>query len=255
MSGFLSIQGLSKNFGGLRAVDAVSFEMEQNTIHSVIGPNGAGKTTLFNLIAGSIQSDCGSIHFLNNDITSLESYEIAYRGIFRTFQAVKLSERMSVIENVMLGMHTKTSSGFLGGMMVSPKSRNEEVYMREEALRALKDVGLEQFALEEAGSLPFGSQRMIELARALIARPSLLLLDEPASGLNMKETEELTAKISVLKNRGLSILLVEHDMSLVMGISDTITVLNFGKKIAEGKPCDIQKNEEVIRIYLEDDNA
>ena len=211
--------------------------------------------SLFNLIAGSIQSDCGSIHFLNNDITSLESYEIAYRGIFRTFQAVKLSERMSVIENVMLGMHTKTSSGFLGGMMVSPKSRNEEVYMREEALRALKDVGLEQFALEEAGSLPFGSQRMIELARALVARPSLLLLDEPASGLNMKETEELTAKISVLKNRGLSILLVEHDMSLVMGISDTITVLNFGKKIAEGKPCDIQKNEEVIRIYLGDDNA
>ena len=250
MSGFLSIQGLSKNFGGLRAVDAVSFEMEQNTIHSVIGPNGAGKTTLFNLIAGSIQSDCGSIHFLNNDITSLESYEIAYRGIFRTFQAVKLSERMSVIENVMLGMHTKTSSGFLGGMMVSPKSRNEEVYMREEALRALKDVGLEQFALEEAGSLPFGSQRMIELARALVARPSLLLLDEPASGLNAVETQRLGELLQEIRGRGVTLLLVEHDMSLTMGVSDRILVRHQGKRLAEGTPRAVQEDDAVICAYL-----
>ncbi len=255
MNGFLSVSNLSKNFGGLKAVDNVSFDMMQNSIHSVIGPNGAGKTTLFNLIAGSIQSDSGKIDFLNKDITALESHEIAYCGIFRTFQAVKISPRMSALENVMLGMHTKTQSGFLGGMMLSAKARSEEKLMKEEAFNALRDVGLEHCAMENAGSLPFGSQRMIELARALVARPALLLLDEPASGLNMKETEELTYKISVLKNRGLSILLVEHDMGLVMEISDTITVLNFGKKIAEGKPCEVQKNEEVIRIYLGDDNA
>lgn len=255
MSGFLTVENVSKNFGGLRAVDEVSFDMQQNTIHAVIGPNGAGKTTLFNLIAGSIHSDSGSIRFLNTDITPFECHRIASLGIFRTFQAVKLSARMSALENVMLGMHTKTNSGFIGGMLLSSKSRHEEVFMKEEALKALADVGLEHCAMKEAGSLPFGSQRMIELARSLVARPSLLLLDEPASGLNMKETEELTYKISVLKNRGLSILLVEHDMSLVMGISDTITVLNFGRKIAEGKPFDIQRNEEVIRIYLGDDDA
>lgn len=255
MNSFLSVQGITKSFGGLKAVNNVSFEMERNSIHAVIGPNGAGKTTLFNLIAGSIKNDSGSIRFQDRDITGLQSHEIAHKGIFRTFQAVKLSPRMSALENVMLGMHTKTRSGFLGGMVVSARVRSEEKYMKEEARQALADVGLEESAYKEAGSLPFGSQRMIELARVLAARPSLLLLDEPASGLNMKETEELTRKISVLKNRGLSILLVEHDMGLVMGISDTITVLNFGEKIAQGKPSDIQKNEEVIRVYLGDDNA
>lgn len=255
MSSFLNIENICKSFGGLKAVDSVSFEMKHNTVHAVIGPNGAGKTTLFNLIAGSIQNDSGSITFLNENITDLPPHKIATKGIFRTFQAVKISTQMNALENVMLGMHTKTSSGFISGMLSLPKARKEEKLMKEKAMIALSDVGLEKFAYTEAGSLPFGSQRMIELARALVGKPSLLLLDEPASGLNMNETEELTNKISELKKRGLSILLVEHDMSLVMGISDTITVLNFGRKIAQDSPKEIQKNKEVISIYLGDEHA
>lgn len=255
MSGFLDIHELGKNFGGLRALDSITFSMRKNTIHSVIGPNGAGKTTLFNLIAGSIRPDRGSVAFCGKSITALAPHKVASLGIFRTFQAVRLSSRMSALENVMLGMHSITKSGTIAGMLALPSARSEEKLMTERAMAALADVGLSFRAQSLAGSLPFGSQRMVELARALSANPQLLLLDEPASGLNMKETRELTERICGLKEKGYSILLVEHDMSLVMEISDTLTVLNFGKKIAEGSPREIQANPDVIRIYLGDDDA
>ncbi len=255
MSGFLDIAGLGKSFGGLRAVDGVTFSMEENAIHAVIGPNGAGKTTLFNLIAGSIKCDSGTVVFCGEDVTGQPPFKIAERGIFRTFQAVRLSPRMSALENVMLGMHVKTKSGTLEGMLSLPSSRREEKMMTSVAMAALEDMALAREAEMPVGSLSFGSQRMVELARALVSGPRLLLLDEPASGLNMRETKELTERIGRLRDRGLSILLVEHDMSLVMEISDTLTVLNFGRKIAEGTPKEIQQNPDVIRIYLGEDDA
>lgn len=255
MSALLEVRDLRKSFGGLRAVDSVSFDMARNTIHAVIGPNGAGKTTLFNLIAGSIRSDSGRVAFKGEEITSLAPNRIASRGILRTFQAVKLTPRMTAVENVMLGLHSRTRSGVLAGMFALPAARREERMMRERAMEALADVDLADQAEVPAGGLPFGSQRMVELARALAGEPELLLLDEPASGLNMRETAELTERIGRLRDRGLSVLLVEHDMSLVMGISDELTVLNFGRKIAGGKPKEIQRDPEVIRIYLGDDDA
>lgn len=255
MSEFLTISNLGKSFGGLRAVDSVSFTMKHNTIHAVIGPNGAGKTTLFNLIAGSIAPDNGTVHFNGENITALAPHKVARRGIFRTFQAVRLLPRMSALENVMLGMHSQTKSGIVAGMLALPSARAEEKKMTERAMASLEDVGLATHAHTPTGSLSFGSQRMVELARALVGNPELLLLDEPASGLNMKETLELTARISTLRQKGLSILLVEHDMSLVMEISDCLTVLNFGQKIAEGNPREIQANPDVIRIYLGEDDA
>ncbi len=255
MTELVRVESLCKNFGGLRAVDSVSFTMKKQSVHAVIGPNGAGKTTLFNLISGAIRPDSGQVFFKGQDITSLPPYKIAGRGILRTFQAVKLSPRMSALENVMLGMHSKTHSGPLAAMLALPKARAEDRLMREKGMTLLEELGLVAQAMIPAGSLPFGIQRMIELARALASDPELLLLDEPASGLNMRETRELTQRISRLREKGLSILLVEHDMSLVMEISDQLTVLNFGQKIAEGDPKAIQANPDVIRVYLGDEDA
>jgi branched-chain amino acid transport system ATP-binding protein len=252
---FLSVSGLCKSFGGLKAVDSVSFSMERGSIHAVIGPNGAGKTTLFNLISGSARPDSGKVGYRGADITALPPFKIAQRGILRTFQAVRLSPRMSALENVMLGMYAKTRSGPLAGMLALPSSRREERESRDRALAVLAEFGLEGQAGLPAASLSFGSQRMVELARCLAGRPELILLDEPASGLNMSETRDLTERIGRLKTAGLSVLLVEHDMSLVMEISDRLTVLNFGKKIAEGTPKQIQADPDVIRVYLGEDDA
>jgi branched-chain amino acid transport system ATP-binding protein len=254
MAELLELSGVGKSFGGLRAVDSVSFAMRQGSIHAIIGPNGAGKTTLFNLISGALKPDTGAISFKGFDITGLPAHRIARLGLLRTFQGVKLSPQMSVAENVMLGMHGKTKSGTFAAMLALPSARRENKLMREKALECLKQVGLEKLADARSGSLPFGSQRMVELARCLSGDPELLLLDEPASGLNMAETKELTGQIGALRERGMSVLLVEHDMSLVMGISDRLTVLNFGRKIAEGGPREIQADPEVVRIYLGDDD-
>jgi branched-chain amino acid transport system ATP-binding protein len=254
MAELLELREVGKSFGGLRAVDSVSFAMREGTIHAVIGPNGAGKTTLFNLICGALKPDSGAIAFNGKDITGLYAHRIARLGILRTFQGVKLSPQMSVAENVMLGMHGKTKSGILAGMLTLPSSRRDNRRMREKALECLRQVGLERLADAKTGGLPFGNQRMVELARCLAGDPKLLLLDEPASGLNMAETRELTVRISAVRARGMSVLLVEHDMSLVMGISDRLTVLNFGQKIAEGGPKEIQADPEVIRIYLGEDD-
>jgi branched-chain amino acid transport system ATP-binding protein len=251
----LEVAGLSRAFGGLRAVDGVGFAAEEGRITAVIGPNGAGKTTLFNLIAGSLRPDSGAVVFGGEDITGLRPYRVARRGIARTFQAIKLSRKMTALENVMIGRHVRSRAGFVSGMLAAPWTRAEERAVREEALKAIELLGIAEYSGKETGSLPFGIQRSVELARAIAAEPKLLLLDEPASGLNIHETRILSELIVKIRGSGITILVVEHDMSLVMDISDEILVLNFGKKIAQGAPREIQRNREVIDIYLGEDDA
>jgi branched-chain amino acid transport system ATP-binding protein len=250
----LEVSSVARSFGGLRAVDGVSFAAEQNRITSLIGPNGAGKTTMFNLIAGSLEPDSGSILFDGEDITGLKPFRVAQRGMARTFQAIRLSAKMTALENVMLGRHSRSRSGFAQAMLASPWARREEREIRERAEEAIELLGISEYAGRESGGLPFGVRRSIELARALVSEPKLLLLDEPASGLNMRETSQLAELISTIRGKGVSILLVEHDMSLVMDISDEIVVLSFGRKIAQGKPREVQSNRDVIEVYLGEDD-
>jgi branched-chain amino acid transport system ATP-binding protein len=251
----LEVSSLSRSFGGLRAVDGVSFSAEGDRITAIIGPNGAGKTTLFNLIAGSLAPDSGGVRLEGADITGLKPFRVARKGISRTFQAVKLSSKMTALENVMLGRQVRSRAGFASGMLAAPWARREERSIREEAMKAIELLGIADYRDRETGGLPFGIQRSVELARAIASEPKLLLLDEPASGLNVRETRVLAELIARIRDGGIAILVVEHDMSLVMDISDEIVVLNFGRKIAQGKPREIQANREVIEIYLGEDDA
>jgi len=251
----LAAQGLTRSFGGLRAVDGVSFEAGEKRITAVIGPNGAGKTTLFNLISGALEPDSGRVLFDGSDITGLKPYKVARLGLARTFQAIKLSRKMTALENVMLGRHVRSRAGFIEGMIAAPWTRGEERSIREESMRAIELLGIAEYRDKETGSLPFGIQRSVELARAIASEPKLLLLDEPASGLNVRETKALAGLIARIRDRGISILVVEHDMSLVMDVSDEIVVLDFGKKLAQGAPREIQQNKEVIEIYLGEEDA
>lgn len=251
----LEISHLNRRFGGLHAVNDVGFSVKQGMIRGLIGPNGAGKTTLFNLISGAIRSDSGTILFGGKPIHTCAPHTIASFGIMRTFQNIKLFAKMNVLENVMVGMHVRSRAGFISGIFSLPRSRKEEYRIRERSLAVLGMLGIAHLAHVDAQSLAFGQQRYVELARALAGEPVLLLLDEPAAGLNMQETEKLAETIRGIRDAGVTILLVEHDMSLVMNVSDEITVLSFGRMIAEGKPREIQKNPEVVRVYLGDDNA
>lgn len=251
----LEIDKINKRFGGLHAVNNVSFSVSENTIKAVIGPNGAGKTTLFNLISGNIQANSGKIFFNNQPIHHLHPHEIAQCGISRTFQNIKLFPDMSALENVMIGCHTRSKAGFLAGMLRSPSTWSEEKNIRERAYELLDLLDIADLAHSQATSLAFGQQRAVEFARALASEPSLLLLDEPAAGLNIYETAEVARLITKIQRRGITVLLVEHDMSLVMDISDEIVVLSFGQKIAEDHPAAIQQNKEVIQIYLGEDDA
>jgi branched-chain amino acid transport system ATP-binding protein len=251
----LELEALSRRFGGLKAVNNVSFAVAEGSIKSVIGPNGAGKTTLFNLISGVLPCDSGSVRRSGREITRLPPHRIAELGICRTFQTTKLFARMSVLENVMVGRHPRTRAGFLSGLLNLPWTWKEEREIRERSLELLADLGLQDAADEPAANLPFGRQRLLEIARALATEPSLLLLDEPAAGLNIYETREMADLVLKIRGWGITVLLVEHDMSLVMDISDEIVVLNYGSKVAEGKPAQIQRDPEVIRIYLGGDHA
>jgi len=251
----LEVDHLDHSFGGLHAVDNVSFGLEKGMIKAIIGPNGAGKTTLFNLISGVIPPSSGKVYFCGEDITGLFPFQIAKRGMIRTFQSPRLSEHMTVLENVMIGRHIRSHSGFVSSILKLPSARKEEKSIREEALKALEALDIADYKDKEVSSLPFGIQRSVEFARALACEPSLVLLDEPASGLNMVETKELAKLIHRIRENGITVLLVEHDMGLVMDISDEIVVLNFGKKIAEDKPHAIRRNSEVIKIYLGDEDA
>ncbi|UCG79310.1 MAG: ABC transporter ATP-binding protein [Nitrospirota bacterium] len=251
----LEINGLNRRFGGLQAVKDVSFSVREGQIKAVIGPNGAGKTTLFNLISGYLRADSGITSFMGKQIQTMAPHKIARSGISRTFQHIRLFHEMTALENVMVGRHTQSSSGFIAGMFSLPGTRTEEKRIRNRALEIMDFIGIADLADTDATSLAFGQQRGVELARALASDPKLMLLDEPAAGLNMKETAEVAVQITKIRDLGITVLIVEHDMSLVMNISDEIVVLNYGEKIAEGLPLEIQKDSEVIKVYLGDEDA
>jgi branched-chain amino acid transport system ATP-binding protein len=251
----LSTRNLHRSFGGVHAVKDVTFHVPAGAIKAVIGPNGAGKTTLFNLIAGTLTPHHGQVLFRDQPITGRKPHAVAALGIARTFQTTKLFPHMTVLENVMMGRHTRTRSGFLAGMLNAPWTWREQSQTEVKARAILDDLGLAAHTNETACNLPFGRQRLVEFARALATEPSLLLLDEPAAGLNIYETQELSQLILKIRDTGVTCLVVEHDMSLVMNISDEVVVLDQGQKIAEGPPAAIQRNPEVIRVYLGDDHA
>jgi len=244
------LRGVSLAFGGLQAVEEVSFVVPPGVVKAVIGPNGAGKTTLFNLVTGFLAPQQGRIVFQGREIQGRPAHRIAGQGIARTFQIVQLFDHMTVLENVMVGCHRLSRGGLLAGALQFPWNRAEEREIRHKATEALEIVGLTARAQQPAAILPLGLKRMLEIARALASAPTLLLLDEPASGLDAVETERLQALILELRDRGITILLVEHDMGLTMEVADTIAVLNYGQLIADGPPRAIQKNPEVIAAYL-----
>ncbi|MBF0497077.1 MAG: ABC transporter ATP-binding protein [Deltaproteobacteria bacterium] len=232
------------------ALAGVSAAITEKAITAIIGPNGAGKTTLINVISGSITPSGGAVLFQGRQISGSPSHLVAAAGISRTFQHLSLFRHMTVLENVMVARHIKTSSGFLSCSLKLPSSRRDERVIRQKALEFLEFVGLADQAHLDALSLPLGLQRYLEIARALALEPKLLLLDEPAGGLNPQEKETMAQLIKDIRGRGITVLLIEHDMSLVMGISDHIVVLCFGAKLAEGTPTEIQANEKVIEAYL-----
>jgi branched-chain amino acid transport system ATP-binding protein len=245
----LRLDAVTRRFGGLVAVDAVSLDIAPQGVTAIIGPNGAGKTTLFNVISGFTAPTSGHVVFADQDITGLAAEEIARRGLVRTFQLVQLFETLSVLENVKVGRHLHTSGGLLSALMPH-RARAIEAQVDEAARALLKRVGLDAQADAIAGALPYGRKRLLEIARALAAEPKLLLLDEPAAGLNRDETTTLAALIRQIADLGVTVLLIEHDMSLVMNVAERVAVLDFGRLIAQGTPAQVQKDPDVIAAYL-----
>jgi len=246
----LEANNLRKEFGGLIAVDDVSFAINSDEIVAIIGPNGAGKTTIFNLLSGVLKATSGVVKYNGQVISGLKPYQITPLGIVRTFQNVGLFQNMTALENVMTGHHARVKPRMLTAAMRLPGFFQKEQATMEYAMRLLDFVGLEEKADLMAGQLPYGQQRLLEIARALATEPELLLLDEPAAGLNLKETGELSRLIRRIQRQGVTIILVEHDMRLVMEIADRIIVLDRGQKIAEGTPEEIRNNQRVIVAYL-----
>jgi len=246
----LRLEGITKVFGGLIALEEVSFSVEDGTITGIIGPNGAGKTTLFNIVSGIYPQNSGNVYLGGKNISRFAPEKLARLGLVRTFQNVELFGQMTVLENVMVGLHTKSKSGILSCAFKLPGHIREEKYIRERGLQWLEFTGMVELAEVTAGNLPFGKGRLLEIARALALEPRMILMDEPAAGLNSHETIRLAALIRRIRESGVTVVLVEHDMDLVMDVCDAVVVLDLGRKLAEGTPREIQENTAVITAYL-----
>lgn len=248
----LRIEDLTKIFGGLTALQGVSFSISAGEITGIIGPNGAGKTTLFNIVTGIYDPTSGKVYYDGKDITGFSPEKLARRGMVRTFQGIELFGQMTVLENVMVGLHTRSQSGIIASALKLPAHLREERYIRERAISWLEFTGITDLADMKAANLPFGKGRLLEIARAIAVEPKIILLDEPAAGLNSRETSDLALLIKKIRDSGITVALVEHDMELVMGICSRVVVLNLGHKLAEGTPRQVQEDRRVITAYLGD---
>jgi branched-chain amino acid transport system ATP-binding protein len=247
----LVAENLRKEFGGLVAVNDVTFDVPRGKVISLIGPNGAGKTTFFNMLTGVYKPTSGRVTLLGEDVTGKPPHAITARGIGRTFQNIRLFQNMTAMENVLVGMHSRMHANLFNSVLRTPKVKREEQRVRDRAVELLEFTGLRRKSQEAARNLPYGEQRKLEVARALATEPQLLLLDEPTAGMNPQESAEFTAFVARLRDEEkLTVLMIEHDMRVVMGVSDRVSVLDYGEKIAEGSPREVQKNERVIEAYL-----
>jgi branched-chain amino acid transport system ATP-binding protein len=246
----LRLQNVTKRFGGLTAVDDVSFDVKRGSIFALIGPNGAGKTTLFNGITGLFPPTAGTVIFDSEDVTGWRPHRVAFRGIARTFQNIRLFDYMTSVDNVRVGQHCRMRAKLWDALLKTPFERREEQAVRDRARELLRFVGIERFANSYARNLPYGQQRRLEIARALASNPKLLLLDEPAAGFTPQEKVELMALMEKIRGEGITVFLIEHDMKVVMGSAERIVVLDHGEKIAEGTPEQVRHNPRVIEAYL-----
>ena len=246
----LALEQLTKEFGGLKAVQGLDLEIEEGSITALIGPNGAGKTTVFNMVTAFYQPTSGDVVFDGRSLLKLKPHAVTTRGVARTFQNIRLFGEMSALDNVLVGRHPRMKASYWGSILRLPKERAEEQAAHDRAIELLESVGLGRRRHERARNLPYGMQRRLEIARALAGDPKILLLDEPAAGTNPQEKAELAQLIQAIRERGITIFLIEHDMKVVMGISDKIAVLDYGEKIAEGKPLEVRANRQVIEAYL-----